>query len=58
MVFDTERLLDDLRPSRQNTVEDDERESEQLLFVGTCQSCGAYWDVRHRTVCTCGGHVG
>lgn len=30
---------------------------EMDLCIGTCQSCGAYWDVCQRPVCPCGGEV-
>ena len=28
-----------------------------LMDVGTCQRCGAYWDIHQRQVCVCGGEV-
>jgi hypothetical protein len=30
-----------------------------LLYAGTCQRCGAYWDTRHHKTCpaVCGGQV-
>ena len=33
-------------------------EEDGMAFIGTCQSCGAYWDVRLRPRCICGGYVG
>lgn len=38
-------------------VSEDDLERDALAFVGTCQWCGAYWDVRQRAVCPCGGEV-
>lgn len=32
---------------------------EVVVKIGTCQSCGAYWDVTQYTACpSCGGYIG
>lgn len=41
--------------------EEGEADAHAILpSIGTCQSCGAYWDLRHRERCPnpCGGYIG
>ena len=47
-------------PGRVRVAPEQEDENEILLYLGTCQSCGRYLDVRRHKRCPspCDGYIG